>query len=181
MPGEIMTRHPKMLLPFVLLAAIALVLGTGASDEGLKVGVVDIEQALNATDEGKAAREELSRKQREADAQVQPMVDEYKALQEELKGKRYVLSDEALFAKQADLLELQNKIDNKIKELQGQLKIDQGRLEAPLVAKLREIVEEIGKNDGFTLILNRGTPGLLYTREALDITDKVIERFNKKS
>jgi outer membrane protein len=176
-----MTRHPKMLLPFVLLAAIALVLGTGASDEGLKVGVVDIEQALNATDEGKAAREELSRKQREADAQVQPMVDEYKALQEELKGKRYVLSDEALFAKQADLLELQNKIDNKIKELQGQLKIDQGRLEAPLVTKLREIVESIGKDEGFTMILNRGTPGLLYTREALDITDKVIQRFNKKS
>ncbi|MGI9432124.1 MAG: OmpH family outer membrane protein [Myxococcota bacterium] len=176
-----MTRNYKMLLPFVLLAAIVLLFGTGAQDEGVKVGVVDIEQALNATDEGKAAREELSRKQREADAQVQPMVDQYKQLQEEMKGKRYVLSDEALFAKQADLLELQNKIDNKIKELQGQLKIDQGRLEAPLVTKLRGIVEAIGKDEGFTMILNRGTPGLLYTREALDITDKVIERFNKKS
>ena len=176
-----MTRHPRMLLPFLLLAAIALVLGTGAQDEAIKVGVVDIEQALNATEEGKAAREELSRKQREADSQVQPMVDQYKELQEELKGKRYVLSDEALFAKQADLLELQNKIDNKIKELQGQLKIDQGRLEAPLVTKLKEIVESIGKDEGFTMILNRGTPGLLYTREALDITDKVIARFNKKS
>jgi len=176
-----MIRNHKMLLPFVLLAAIVLLLGTGAQDEGVKVGIVDIEQALNATDEGKAAREELSRKQREADSQVQPMVDQYKELQEEMKGKRYVLSDEALFAKQADLLELQNKIDNKIKELQGQLKIDQGRLEAPLVTKLRGIVEAIGKDEGFTMILNRGTPGLLYTREALDITDKVIERFNKKS
>lgn len=176
-----MTRNPKLLLPFALLAAIVLLLGTGAQDEGVKLGIVDIEQALNSTDEGKAAREELSRKQREADAQVQPMVDEYKTLQEELKGKRYVLSDEALFSKQADLLELQNKIDNKIKELQGQLKIDQGRLEAPLVTKLRDIVEAIGKDEGFTMILNRGTPGLLYTREALDITDKVIERFNKKS
>jgi len=176
-----MIRNRKLLLPFTLLAAVVLLLGTGAQDEGVKVGVVDIEQALNATDEGKAAREELSRKQREADAQVQPMVEEYKALQEELKGKRYVLSDEALFAKQADLLELQNKIDNKIKELQGQLKIDQGRLEAPLVTKLRGIVEGIGKDEGFTMILNRGTPGLLYSREAIDITDKVIKRFNKKS
>jgi len=176
-----MTRNYKMLVPFVLLAAIVLLLGTGAQDEGVKVGIVDIEQALNATDEGKAAREELSRKQREADSEVQPLVERYKELQEEMKGKRYVLSDEALFAKQADLLELQNKIDNKIKELQGQLKIDQGRLEAPLVTKLRSIVEAIGKDEGFTMILNRGTPGLLYTREALDITDKVIERFNKKS
>jgi len=167
-----------------IVAALAslVVLGTAADDDGaVKMGIVDVEQALNATEEGKAAREELSRKQREADQEVQPMVDRYKELQEEVKSKRYVLSDEALFAKQADLLELQNKIDNKIKELQGQLKIDQGRLEAPLKAKLFEIVEEIGREQGFGLILARETPGVMYTREALDITDLVIARFNKQS
>jgi outer membrane protein len=168
-------------LPFALLAALVLVAGTGAQDEGLKVGVVDIEQALNSTDEGKAAREELSRKQREADSQVQPMVDQYKQLQEEMKGKRYVLSDEALFAKQADLLELQNKIDNKIKELEGQLKIEQGKMIAPLEKKLGDIIEAIGKENGFTLILQRNSGAVLYTRETLDITDMVVERFNKKS
>lgn len=167
-----------------IVAALAslVVLGTAADEDGgVKMGIVDVEQALNATEEGKAAREELSRKQREADQEVQPMVDRYKELQEEVKSKRYVLSDEALFAKQADLLELQNKIDNKIKELQGQLKIDQGRLEAPLKAKLFEIVEEIGREQGFGLILARETPGVMYTREALDITDLVIARFNKQS
>jgi len=173
-----MIRERRIL--FVGLLALVAVGLVAADEGGLKVGVVDVEQALNATDEGKAAREELARKQREADSQVQPMVDRYKELQEEVKSKRYVLSDEALFGKQADLLELQNKIDNKIKELQGQLKIDQGRLEAPLKAKLFEIVEEIGKEQGFTLILARETPGVMYTREALDITDQVIERFNKQ-
>jgi outer membrane protein len=78
------------------------------------------------------------------------------------------------------MLELRNKIDSKIKELEGQLKIDQGRLEAPLIAKLRDIVQEIGKEQGFTLILDRSTPGLVYTREALDITNQVTARFNKK-
>jgi outer membrane protein len=154
---------------------------TGASDQGpVKIGVVDVDQALNATEEGKAAREEFSRKQREAEAQVQPMVDRFRDLQEELKGKKYVLSDEALFQKQVELAELQNKIDNKLKELEGQLKIDQGKMLAPLQAKLREIIEGIGKENGFTLIIRRDSPGVMYTREALDITDMVIERFNKK-
>lgn len=175
-----MTRVQRV--GIVVALASLVVLGTAADDDGaVKMGIVDVEQALNATEEGKAAREELSRKQREADQEVQPMVDRYKELQEEVKSKRYVLSDEALFAKQADLLELQNKIDNKIKELQGQLKIDQGRLEAPLKAKLFEIVEEIGREQGFGLILARETPGVMYTREALDITDLVIARFNKQS
>jgi outer membrane protein len=172
-----MTRVNRILL---LLALIALLgWATGAQDEPIKIGVVDMEQALNSTEQGKAAREELSRKQREAEAEVQPLAERFRNLQEELKGKKYVLSDEALFEKQVELAELQNRIDNKIKELQGQLKIDSGRLEAPLRAKLVEIVEEIGKDQGFTLILARGTA--LYTREAIDITDQVVARFDKKS
>jgi hypothetical protein len=29
--------------------------------------------------------------------------------------------------------------------------------------------------------MRRGAPGLLYTREALDITDLIIEKYNAKS
>jgi hypothetical protein len=38
----------------------------------------------------------------------------------------------------------------------------------------------VGKTQGFTLILRRGTPGVLYTREALDVTDLIIKRYNQK-
>ena len=68
-----------------------------------------------------------------------------------------------------------------MKELEGQLQVDQKRLEGPLTAKLVTIIEDIGKSNGFTLIMRRGAPGLLYTREALDITDLVIEKYNAKS
>ena len=166
----------------VLIAGLGmLALGTGASDSGpLKIGVVDIDQAISSTDGGKAAREEFARKQREAQAQVQPLLDRYQALEEEMKAKKFVLSDEALFQKQLDLVELRNEIQSKMKELEGQMKIDQKRLEGPLVAKLGSIIESIGKEEGFTMIIRRGAPGVLYTREALDITDMVIEKYNKK-
>ncbi len=58
--------------------------------------------------------------------------------------------------------------------------MDRKRLEGPLSAKLVEIVEAIGKDDGFSMIMRRGAPGILYTREALDITDRVIESYNRK-
>lgn len=173
-----MTRKIQWLLMAVLVA-VALAT-TGAQDEGFKVGVVDMEQALSSTDEGKSAREELGRKEREARGQVEPMVERFQALQEEMKGKKYVLSEEALFEKQVELAELKNKIETKMKELEGQLQIDQGRIVAPLRAKMLEIIENIGKEQGFTLIIERGTPGVIYTREALDITDLVVGRFNKK-
>jgi outer membrane protein len=165
----------------VLLALGALVAwGTAATDEPIKIGIVDIEQAISSTDEGKAAREEFARKQREASEQMQPLMDRYKGVEDELKAKKFVLSEEALFQKQLDLAEMRNLIQNKGKELEGQLQLDQKRLEGPLTAKLIEIITDVGKTQGFTLILRRGTPGVLYTREALDVTDLIIKRYNQK-
>ncbi len=166
-----------------LLAALVVILvwGTAATDEPIKLGIVDIDQAISSTDEGKAAREEFARKQREAEGKLKPLYERYKALEEDLKAKKFVLSDEALFQKQLDLAEMRNEIQSKLKEMEGQLQVDQKRLEGPLTAKLVEIIEDLGKTQGFTVIMRRGSPGLLYTREALDITDTVIERYNAKS
>ena len=174
-----MTRARGILL-ILTLAALPL-WSAGAEDQVIKIAVVDVDQALNSTEEGKAAREEFARKEREANSEVQPLLDRLEALEEELKGKKYVLSEDALFDKQVERAELVNRIQNKIKELEGQLKIDRGRLEAPLLAKLQNIVEEIGKEQGFTVIMRRDMPGMLYTREAVDITDEVVRRFDKKS
>ena len=166
---------------FVLLAlAGLLVWGTGAEHDNVKIGVVDIDQAISATKDGRAAREELARKQREAEAEIQPMIERYQTLEEDLKQKRFALSDEALFQKNLEMAEMRNKIENKTKELDGQLQLDQRRIEAPLMKKLVDVIESAGKESGFTMILRRGSPGLLYTREALDITDLIIEKYNQK-
>ena len=61
-----------------------------------------------------------------------------------------------------------------------QFKIEQGKMLAPLENKLRTIIETIGKEQGFALILQRNNPYLIYSREALDITDLVIEKYNQK-
>ena len=167
----------------VVLLALAsiLVWGTAAQDEPVKIGVVDVDQAFNSTVEGKAAREELSRKQREAEATVQPLIEELRQKDEELKVKRFVLSDEALFQRQLDLQELRGTLELRVKELQRKLEVDQTRLNGPLQKKLLEIINEAGKGSGVAVIFGRSAPGVLYTREALDITDLVIEKYNQKS
>ena len=171
--------HVHKALVLIALAAL-LVVGTAASDEPVKVGVVDIDQAISSTDEGKAAREELARKQREAETRLQPLIERYQESEEDLKAKKFVLSDDALYQKQLDLAEMRNQIQNKLKELEGQLQVDQTRLEGPLKKKLMDIISDAGKGAGFSVILQRGAPGILYTREALDITDLIIEKYNQK-
>jgi outer membrane protein len=166
---------------FLLCAALALAVGGGAAAaEEVKIGIIDIEQALFSTEEGKAAREELRRKGREAQAELEPLYAQHKTMVEELQGKKYVLSDEAQFQRQVQLAELTNKIKSREEELQGQLKIEQGKMLAKVQTKLQGIIEAIGKEQGFALILSRNNPYVMYSREALDITDQVVARYNKQ-
>jgi outer membrane protein len=165
----------------IVLLTLCFAVGSAAVQaQELKIAVVDLDQAINATDQGKKARDELQRKQKEAESQLKPLYDKGKALAEEIQSKRFVLSEDALRQKQLDLAEIQSDLRAKGAELEGQFKVDYERLVGPLRAKLLGIVSEFGKEQGYTLVLERGTPGLIYSREALDITDQVVERFNKK-
>ena len=165
----------------VVFGAIALlVVGTAAQDEPIKIGVVDVDRAINSSEDGKAAREEMARKEREAEAQMAPLVEQYKALNEEIEAQKFVLSDESLRQKQYDLLQLQNQLEYRGKQIQNQFKIDAKRIQEPLYNKLRQIINDMGREQGFTMILQRAASGLIYSREALDITDLIIVRFNKK-
>jgi outer membrane protein len=166
----------------IILLAAALMLGwvVGAADDPVKIGIVDVEQVLATADSGKAAREELERKSREAQQRLTPIVEELEALQKEHQAKRFVMSDDAARTMQLDMVELQNRYETKAKEEEGQFKVDQQRLIGPLIEKLDKVITEVGRENQFSVILRIDAPSLVYAREALDITDLVIKSFNKK-
>ena len=169
----------KILL--AVAAALLLTWGLGASTtDATKIGVVDLDQAVASTTAGKAARDELERKQREAEQSLQPLIERYQEMVKEFQTKQFVLSDDARFQRELDLKELRDEIESKQASLKTKLELSRDRLVGPLQSKLVEIVQSIGRDEGYSFIMHRGTPGIIYTREALDITDAVIEKFNKK-
>jgi outer membrane protein len=162
-----------------LLALGMLAAPLAVCAQEVKIGFVDREKALFATEQGKRARDELQAKVTAAKSELQPLADRIQALQKEIEAKRFVLSQDALREMQAKLLEEQNRYESKGKELENQLKIDQARLVAPLEEKLKATIEMVGKEGGYALILERQVPGLVYyAREQHDITDAVVTRFN---
>jgi len=166
----------------ILLAAIALVFGWGmaATDDPVKLGFVDVEQVLAVTESGKAAREELERKSREAQGRLAPLVEQLEALQKEHQAKKFVMSEDAARAMELDMVELQNRYKSKGEQEEGQFKIDQQRLLGPLIEKLESVLDEVGRENDFSVIMRADDPSFIYKREALDITDLVIKNFNRK-
>ena len=166
----------------LLLLALGILLGwgIGATSDPVKIGFVDMEQVLATVDRGKAAREELERKGREAQQRLAPMVEQLQAMEKELQSKQFVMSEEAVKTKQLDMVELRNRYENKAKEEEGQFKIEQQRILGPLIEKLETVIKDVGRDNGFSAILRTDTPGLEYRKEALDVTDLVIKTYNGK-
>ena len=56
------------------------------------------------------------------------------------------------------------------------------KLEGNLINRLKtdidEIVKEIGKKEGYLLIINKF--GVIYSPDSIDVTDKVIGKLHKK-
>jgi outer membrane protein len=163
----------------VAITVLALGWGLGAEDQAVKIGIVDMDQAIGATALGKAAREELEQKKKEAELELQPMIERYQELAEEYQKKRVVLSDEKRREMELDITELQNRIELKQSEAQTRLRMDFERLFAPLQQQLDQAVSKVGREGGFSLILVRGQPPIVYSREALDITDLIIAEVEK--
>ena len=163
----------------IIIAFLALGLGMGATDQPVKIGIVDIDHAMGATEAGKSAKDELEQKRREAELELQPMISRYQELADEYQKKRVVLSDEKRREMEVDITELQNRIELKQSEAQTRLRMEFERLFAPLQQQLDKAVAQVGREGGFSLILVRGQPPILYSREALDVTDLIIAQVEK--
>jgi len=166
-----------------LLAVAAMVASLGwgmaATNDAFKIGVVDMEQAILSTDEGKAVRDELEAKIRDADGQLRPKVQRLQEMQKELEEMQHVLSKDALERRQFDFIEARNQLENDSRGMEQQVKLDRARLLKPLQDKFVSIVEQVGRDNDFSMIMLRTAPGIVYSREALDVTDLVVEKFNQ--
>ena len=158
----------------------ALGWGLGAENNGLKIAFVDFEQAVGSTTEGKFLREELERKKRDAELEMQPMMDRYQELAAEFQQKRLVLSPDKLRELQLDMTDLQSRLELKNTDFQNRQRVDIERLMGPMQKKFAKAVTDVGRDEGFSMILLRNMPGVIYSREALDITDRIIEKINKE-
>ncbi|MFP6563612.1 MAG: OmpH family outer membrane protein [Myxococcota bacterium] len=162
------------------LVAICVLLASSVSAETGKIGIVDTQQAIVSTEMGKKAKETLEQKLRSAQSQLQPKIERLQQMEKELQEMQAVLSKEARQKKQFDIVELKSQLETEMQGFQQQIQLDEARLMQPLVEKFQTVVDEIGRSQGYAVIFDRQTPGIMYSREALDITDLAVAEFDKK-
>jgi Skp family chaperone for outer membrane proteins len=64
-------------------------------------------------------------------------------------------------------------------DLQQELQGKNNEMMSEILKELEKIVNEVGKSEKFTLILERSQ--ILYSDQGIDITSKVIETYNSRA
>ena len=143
-----------------------------------KIGVIDLQKILETSAAGKTIQAELKKEKDKMEADLKKKGTEIENIRKRLERESMVMGKEMREEKER---ESRIKI-NDFKSLQKKYRSDLQKLEGGLMNQLKididEIVQEMGKKEGYLLIINKF--GVIYSPNSIDVTDKVIGKLNTK-
>jgi outer membrane protein len=162
-----------------VVAILGLLTGRLAYAEDIKIGVVDLIKALNESESGKKAKTELEGLIKSKQATLDEKSKNIEKMKGELEKQASILSAEARKAKEDELERMIREYQRMVADSQGEVKKKENDYTAGIVKELRAIIEKIGKDEGYTVILEKAEGIVLFSKENLDITDTVIKKYNE--
>ncbi|HKL49232.1 MAG TPA: OmpH family outer membrane protein [Desulfuromonadales bacterium] len=157
------------------VCAMVLMAVSPAFAASAKIGFVDLQRALNQSEAGESAKVEISEEIQGYEGEVTRRQEELKNLKEDLEKKGALLSEEARAEKEREYEKKLKKFQRFTKDIQDELKQKDADFTRKIIDKIFKIVEEIGKKENYTVVLEKTESSLLYADEKIDMTDKVIE------
>ena len=153
----------------------------------LKIGYVDILKAVNDSEKGKKARKEWQDLRLKKLDDAKGKRERLDTLKEDLIKQGSILSDDSRRDKEIELDRLEREYKRLLDDSNRELSIKEMELTQDILKEIREIVIELGKKESYAVIVtdpssDRAGQGgiLLYVDEKIDLTEQVIEIYNKR-
>ena len=144
----------------------------------LKIAYVDIQKAVNDSNAGKEAKKAITKDVEKFQRLVADKQKELQTLKESLDKQILMLTPDARANKEKEY-------QNKLREFQRwgedtQNEVNQKRMEMErnISAALIKVIQKIGADEGYTVILERNENIVLFASKSIDITDRVIKAYD---
>ena len=167
----------------LVMTALVTILTAGmaatASAAELKVGVVDMQKAIQSTVAGKKAKKELEGEFEKKKKELKKKEDDLKKKAEDFEKKKMVLSDKIREEKQGELQEEMMKFREELGKSQTVIQEKERDLTKPILDKIQKVIGEIAKEKDLSLILEKSEQSVMFAKPDLDITDDIVKRADK--
>ena len=184
---------------WILVVALALTLGGGAAVQaqappapapaaaaapasGLnRIAFIDVQRVLARSAAGVAAREQLERDKATMQKEMDGKRIELEKLRDELEKKGALLTADVRREKQ-ELFERKRRDAARLADdFQKELERKESTLLQKVLQDVSGIIEKLGKDRGYYLIVEKRGAGVIYASADADLTDEVIRAYDREA
>lgn len=144
-----------------------------------RIAFVDVNRVLARSAAGAQAREALERERAAMQKEFDGKAEEIKRLGEELEKKGPLMTPEVRRDKQEQFDRKRRDVQRLADDLARELEKKEGVLLQRVVLEIRGLVDKLGKERGYFMIVERQRAGVLYGAAEADLTDEVIKLYDR--
>ena len=163
----------------LMLVFLALSSTLAIAQERVKIGFIDVQRAIAESAPGKRAKDRFQAQIKKAEADMLKEKSELERMKSDLDKKGPLMKEEERRNLEADLQKRYVNYQRSAGDYQQDLRQKESEIMGDILKELEQIVNEVGKSEKFTLIMERSQ--ILYSDQGIDITNKVIEVYNSRS
>ena len=176
-------------LPLGLLLVLScFCLSVNAAEAAeIKIGTISLQQIIMTSKAGSEAQKTLEQKASEFKGKLEKEGQELETLRQDIEKKSSVWSNEVRGEKERDYQKLLRSFQVKQEDAQYELKQLESKVMGPILQDLHEAIQKVGKENGYTIILENSRKGiqsqigLMYADDALDVSDLVMKELDKRT
>jgi outer membrane protein len=152
-----------------------------ASIGGAKVAFVDVQRVLARSAAGVAAREQLEREKATMQKEMDAKRVELEKLREEIEKKGPLMTADARRDKQDQFDRKRRDAARLVDDFQKELEKREQGLLAKVLQDVSGVVERVGKQRGYLLVVERRGATVLYAAPEADLTEEIIRAYDQES
>ena len=142
-----------------------------------KIGYIDMQKAINSSEAGKEAKDQLATKVKKFQDEINVKQEELKKLKDELEKQGMLLSESARANKEKDYQNKLKDFQRFTKDAQEELQGKDEELTRKILGDMEKVIRDFGKKNGYTFIFVRNE-NMLFADEKADLTDEMLKLYN---
>jgi outer membrane protein len=152
---------------------------------GTKIGTINIEQAIFATNEGQRDFEVLRKKLEPKDNELKGQNDEVDSLKKQLSTQGDKLNDDARATLVKQVEQKQKSLERAVQDARDDAQNQQNEIAQKILQKMAPLLVKYAGDNGFGVIMDTSNPWpngpVLWAGPSVDITKAVVDAYNAQS
>jgi outer membrane protein len=169
----------KWLVTVVIIIALVAPLSVKAQSSAVvKIAYVDLQKVMMESDRGKEAKKSLTEEADKLKKTLTQKQDELQKLKDSIERQGATMAPEARAEKEKQYQTKLKDYQRIASDYQTELQQKDMEFTSKILKDLEDIIRVVGDNDKYTVIFEKSQAGILFATPSIDITDKVIARYN---